>query len=132
MRSKSLFLILISDDPGSLSESSSPPKEQRVTESPAKVVSATVHHVDDQRAYSEWQSTVLRTGQMQATERVRHYVDLIIAGKLYSKAGNLVGEVTSEQLDQLYERLFANYMSMVTSYPTNPSFADFRKGGSDD
>ena len=126
-------VILISDDPGSLSAPSSPQKERRAPESPAKVVTATVHHVDDQRAYSEWQSTVLRTGQIAATERVRTYVDLIIAGKLYSKNDTLVDKVTSEQLDQLYERLFANYMNMVTSYPTNPSFADFKKqGGSDD
>lgn len=103
--------------------------EQRAPETAPKVPTATVHHVDDQRAYSEWQSTILRTGQMAATERVRTYVDLIIAGKLYSKSGTVVGEVTSEQLDQLYARLFNNYMDMVLECPTMPSFADFRKQG---
>ena len=122
----------LSDNPSSLSEPSASPKQREATKTAPKVPTATVHHVDDQRAYSEWQSTILRTGQMQATERARLYVDLILAGKFYSKSGELVDQITSDQIDDLISRLFGNYMDMVLSYPTNPTFSDFKKQGGED
>ena len=77
------------------------PSAAPVTETPKPVPPAMAQRVDLQARWREY-NTNARTSQMQATERVGKYIDLLLAGKLLNDAGEAVDKVRKSTIENWY------------------------------